>query len=142
MLNYGCDFDLLANYIHIIPRLVTSQGFCEENHTCDFARSHMWFCTRLSFSIDFFFFKRSVWDPLILLKLKICCWKLWFIDQLRSYQPKASYIPRLLWRKSHVWFCTRLSFSVDFFFKGLFGICLFCWNWKLFAESTENKGKS
>ena len=39
MLNYGCDFDLLANYIHINQRLVTSQGFCEENHTCDFAHS-------------------------------------------------------------------------------------------------------
>ena len=37
MLNYGCDFDLLANYVHINPKLVTSQGYCEENHTCDFA---------------------------------------------------------------------------------------------------------
>ena len=26
--------------------------------------------------------------------------------------------------------------------KGLFEICLFCWNWKLFIESTINKGKS
>ena len=26
--------------------------------------------------------------------------------------------------------------------NGLFQICLFCWNWKLFAESTVDKGKS
>ena len=63
---------------------------------------------------------------------------LWFIGQLHSYQPKASYIPRFLWRKSHVWFCTLLSFSIDFFFfKGLFGIRLFCWNWKFFAENFD-----
>ena len=48
MLNYGCDFDLLANYIHINQRLVTSQGFCEENHTCDFAHC-------LAFLLIFFF---------------------------------------------------------------------------------------
>ena len=27
-------------------------------------------------------------------------------------------------------------------FKGLFGIRLFWWNWKLFAKSTVDKGKS
>ena len=26
--------------------------------------------------------------------------------------------------------------------KGLLDICLFCWNWKLFAENIVNKGKS
>ena len=28
------------------------------------------------------------------------------------------------------------------YFKGPFGIRLFYWNWKLFAESTVNKGKN
>ena len=26
--------------------------------------------------------------------------------------------------------------------KGLFEICLFCWNWKFFAENIVFKGKS
>ena len=28
------------------------------------------------------------------------------------------------------------------YIKGLFGIHLFCWNWKLFVESTVDKDKS
>ena len=25
---------------------------------------------------------------------------------------------------------------------GIFGYCLFCWNWKIIAENTVDKGKS
>ena len=39
--------------------------------------------------------------------------------------------------------CGKEIFAKPFvFIKGLFGICLFCWNWKLFAESIVNKGKN
>ena len=37
-------------------------------------------------------------------------------------------------RETQTWIQTHI--------KGLFGFHLFCWNWKFFAESTVNKGKS
>ena len=44
--------------------------------------------------------------------------------------------------KKNIKLFISLLFKKNYLFPFLFGIRLFCWNWKLFAESIINKGKN